>query len=388
MSSRDEIKMLLERFRADKTIIKELSSKYSIGEILNVAIKNNMNDIIIELFQPIEINGEYKQFYDYYSITSEDGDCIEIDSDAKKYLIEMRNVIDIDNPNTRSMKLKNSLARQICGWCCGISCEQAVRMYAEPACLETMLYLYRSNIETTMNDTRCVENEAKEGICEVWINYETLSDENKEEVNKLIEEGLAKFISGESVKTISIFVPCKEDDTIGEVSDRLMELTRRFKKQISYRGLLNIDSIFFDISKSVKKFICNDENIPGREEKFKDLFNKYINEGLLKPLRLNSFQKLDREYELLPGQKEIYFSTIEFLKIIKELEPELLDGIILKAIKDLERESLKSPALIDVIKRYSTLYHDEEGRYWASKEDYDNYIEEKREIEAEKIVKS
>ena len=61
----EELKTKLEQFRDNKNIIEELSTKYSIAEILSTATKNNMDDVIINLFQPIEINGEYKQFFDY-----------------------------------------------------------------------------------------------------------------------------------------------------------------------------------------------------------------------------------------------------------------------------------------------------------------------------------
>ena len=363
MPSKDEIKILLERFRTDKTTIKVLS-KYPIGEILQVAIKNNMNDIIIELFQPIEINGEYKQFYDYYSTI----DTGNIEYDDKEYLRKMRDMIDIDNPHTRDMKLKNSLAREVSGWGHAVCGEEDVRYYAEPACLETMLYLYRNNITTTMNDTCCKKGEKEEETCEVWINYETLSDENKEEVNKLIEEGLAKFISGESVKTISIFVPCKEDETIGEVSDRLMKLTRRFKKQISYRGLMKIDYILNILSKTVRDYIYSGEMIPESEERYVDLFIKYIEEGLLKPLELSDYEISERNYELVQTDDGL-FSTVEFLKVINELEPKIIDDLVPKI-------------------PYYSIYRDEDGRYWESKKYYDNYLEEKKQIETEKTVKS
>ena len=319
-----------------------------------------MKDIIINLFQPIEINGEYRQFYDYYSIL----DTGNIEYDDKEYLEKMNEEIDIDNPNTRNIKLKNSLAREVSGWGHPICGERDVRYYAEPACLEAMLYLYRNNITTTMNDTNCVNGEDKEGICEVWINYETLSDENKEEVEKLIEEGFAEFKKNEPMKTVSIFVPCKEDETISEVSDRLMEPTKRLKKQISYRGLMTNDMVMDIISKKVKEYLYSGDNIPEREERYVDLFYKYMDEGLIKPLELNDHQMLERNYELVEASEGI-FSTVEFLKVIKELEPKIIDNLILEI-------------------PYYSIYCDEEGRYWESKDFYDNYLKEKQQIEQTK----
>lgn len=359
MSNQEKLKKLLEKFREDKTIIKEIS-KYNINEILSVTVKNNMKDVLIDLFQPIEIDGEYKQFYDYYSTI----DMGTIDYNNAEYLKDMQDVIDIDNPNTKNMKLKNSLAREVSGWAHPINGEKDVRYYAEPACLESMLYLYRNNITTTMNDTECVNNEDEQGICKVWIRYDTLSTENKEEVDKLIKEGQAEFIEREPVKTVSIFIPCQKDETIKTVSDRLMEITKRLKKQLSYKGLMSSTEIMNILAKLIRDYLYNGEIIPNKEERFIDLFYKYMDEGLIKPLNLNDNQMIQRSHELVEAEEGI-FSTIDFLKVIKELEPEI--------IKD----------LISKIPHYS-IYCDEDGRYWDSKESYDNYIEEKKQIETEK----
>lgn len=357
----EELKKKLEQFRDNKNIIEELSTKYSITEILSTATKNNMDDVIINLFQPIEINGEYKQFFDYYSVM----DTYPIDYEVKEYLEKMEAEIDIDNPNTRNIKLKNSLAREVSGWGHPIRKEKDVRYYAEPACLESMLYFFRNNITTTMNDTECVNNEGKEGICKVWIRYDILSDENKKTVEELIEEGNANFVENEATKTISIFVPCKEDETIGTISDRLMNLTKKFKKQVSYKGLMTNDTVMNILAASVKKYLYNGETLPEKEERYIDLFYKYIDEGLLKPLELSDFQKMERSFELVQSEEGL-FSTTDFLNVIKELEPQIIEDLIIKI-------------------PYYSIYCDENGRYWESKECYDNYLEEKKQIEKDKM---
>lgn len=356
MLNQDEIRLLLERFREDKTVIEKLRSKYSINDILSVAIKNNMNDVIIALFQPIEINGEYIQFYDYYSVM----DSVNNLGDFKEYLDELNDVIDIDNPNTRNIKLKNSLAREVSGWGHPINGEKDVRYYAEPACLESMLYLFRNNIVTTMNDTECVNNENEQGICKVWIRYDILSDENKEEVHKLIEEGVAGFVENDEDETVSIFVPCQKEETIGIVSDRLMEITKRFKKQISYRGMISADTILNMISKKVTKYLYDGTVIPGREESYLDLFYRYMDEGLIKPVLLDQ-NDYRRGHELVEAEEKV-FSVVDFLKVVKELEPKIIENSI----------------------PYHFIYFDNEGRFWQSKEYYDNYVEEKKQMEAEK----
>lgn len=360
MSNQDEIKLLLERFSKDKTIIQELQSKYSINDILSVAIKNKMNDIIVALFQPIEINGEYEQFYDYYSVI----DTYGIEYNDKEYLIGMQDVIDIDNPNTRNIKLKNSLAREVSGWAHPIRGEQDVRYYAEPACLESMIYFYRNNITTTMNDTECIKGEKDQGICKIWIRYDTLSDENKELVDKIIEEGSAKFIDDASIKTVSIFVPCQKEETIGIISDRIMNITKRFQKQVSYRGIMTTDTVMNILAKIVKEYLYNGDTIPNEEESYLDLFYKYVEEGLIKPLELSDYQITERAHELVQTEDGI-FSIVDFLKIIKELEPEIIKDLI-----------SKSP--------YHQIYCDEDNRCWESKKYYDNYLEEKKQIEKEK----
>ena len=360
MSRQDEIKALLERFREDKTVIEELYSNYYINEIINVAIINNMNDVIVSLFQPIEINGEYEQFFDYYSVL----DTGNIEYNDKEYLEGMRDIIDIDNPNTRNIKLKNSLARQVSGFGHPIRGEKDVRYYAEPACLESMLYFYRNNITTTMNDTECIKGEEPQGICKVWIRYDTLSDENKEIAERLIDEGTAEFVEEEAIKTVSVFVPCQENETIGTVSDKLMELTKKFKKQISYRGLLTTDTLMNILARIVKNYLYNGDKIPSREERYIDLFYKYMEEGLILPQELSDYQIMERSHELVESQEGI-FSIVDFLKVIKELEPEMINDLIPKI-------------------PYYSIYGDDEGRYWESKESYENYLKEKEEIEKEK----
>ena len=65
-----EIKKMLEIFRSDKSIIEKLSN-YDLDSILDVAFKEKMYDIILELFKPIEVNGKVKIYFDIFTYISD-----------------------------------------------------------------------------------------------------------------------------------------------------------------------------------------------------------------------------------------------------------------------------------------------------------------------------
>lgn len=356
-----ELKELLEKFRRDKTIIVEIYSKYNINEIIKIAIENNMDDVIIDLFQPIEINGEYEQFYDYYSVLNTG----YIEYNDMEHLKNMKKDIDIANSHIRNMKLKKSLPRQISGWGCLVSNEDDVRFYAEPACLDSMLYLFQNRITTTMNDTRCLKDDPaqEQGICEVWIRYDILSDENKKEVSKMLDEGLARFVDREEDKTVSIFVPCNCDETIGEVSDRLLDVVKRLKKQIPYRGVMTINQVFDMLVSRVRDYIYDGELIPNSEERYTDLFIDYVEEGLIKSKKIDEW---NGNFSQVVETEEGIYSLLDFLKVVKEIRPEIIENLISR---------------VNTVPIY---YDQEEDRYWLSEDMYKTYIEEKEKLEKDK----
>ena len=352
----NELKELLEKFKVDKTAINIIRSKYQPREVFKVAIEEKMDDVIYMLFHPIKIGDEYIIAYDFYSILSG-----TLDYEERQYLERMPSKIDIPDDNIRKVKLKNSLAREISGWSHPINDEKGVAYFAEPACLDTMLYLYRNNITTTMNDTECVYGDHQEkGICTVWFLYETLSDENKEIAHRLIRDGFAKFIENEKKKTISIYVQCSEDDTIQDVSDKLLNIAKKFKKQINLKGLLTEDELINILVNPVRGSLYNDTMIPNSSESFIELFYSYIDEGLLRTVELSDDDyTYETENIYVQTEDEKIYSIIDFIKIIKELRPESFE---------------------DMLERMSIYHDNKEDNYWLTEKDYKNYINSKKQL--------
>ena len=224
-----------------------------------------------------------------------------------------------------------------------------------------MLYLYRNNITTTMNDTECVYGDHQEkGICTVWFLYETLSDENKEIAHRLIRDGVAKFIENEKKKTISIYVQCSEDDTIQDVSDKLLNIAKKFKKQINLKGLLTEDELINILVNPVRSSLYNDTMIPNSSESFIELFYSYIDEGLLRTVELSDDDyTYETENIYVQTEDEKIYSIIDFIKIIKELRPESFE---------------------DMLERMSIYHDNKEDNYWLTEKDYKNYINSKKQL--------
>ena len=67
------IKRLLEEFRVNKKVIEELRISFDIESILEVAFKEKMYDVILEIFKPIELDGEIKIYFDVFTYLSRVG---------------------------------------------------------------------------------------------------------------------------------------------------------------------------------------------------------------------------------------------------------------------------------------------------------------------------
>ena len=253
--------------------------KYDIESIIEIAIKYKVLDSLILLFQPTIINGEMRIVFDPFSTdilerlnnTSDSEEQAQIDAleeyeriqeDNSKLSDELREfyqdtttyeelltskvimpdqmkeeffkrLFTIDFEKLNQIKIKNSHARQVSGWGHPIKTPKDVIRYMEPACLKTGLDLFNKNIFTTMNDTENVLGEGPfpDGICKIWIRYNSLSEDNKGVMEELITLGQAqRFMDGDT-DTISIFVPCSGEDTVGDVSHRLQLLESKLKNQ-------------------------------------------------------------------------------------------------------------------------------------------------------------
>lgn len=278
MEKEQKIKQLLIELKSSTNSITKLE-EYNIGDIIEVALKNGLFESLLVLFKPISINNEMKIIFDPFStnildlikytcdsqeqaiqeakkeyeeiqkrnseLSEEDKEWyydsrsyeeilrskIVFPSEIKKNFIKQLFTIDFDKINR--IKIKNSHARQISGWGHPVNTIDDVIFYAEPACLQVCIDLFNKNIRTTMNDTDGVleDGTITSGTCSVWIDYRTLSDNNREIIEELINLGVAeRFMDGDT-DTISIFVPCDGEQTVGEISQKLHEIVSRIKEQ-------------------------------------------------------------------------------------------------------------------------------------------------------------
>ena len=273
-----QIKNLLTILKDDREKIVELE-KYDIRDIIKIGLKNGLFESLIILFQPISINGEMKIYFDPFStdileqlnhtyeteqqaineakeeyqnkekrnseLSLEDREwCFDsrtyeeilsskivFPKQLKDAFIKQLFTIDFDKIN--KIKIKNSHARQISGWGHPIQTVEDVIFYSEPACLQTCIDLFKKNIKTTMNDTEGVleDTPISSGVCKIWIDYRFLSEENKSVVAELIASGNASRFMDGTTDTVSIFVPCNSEQTVGEVSYQLQLIASKLKEQ-------------------------------------------------------------------------------------------------------------------------------------------------------------
>lgn len=110
-----------------------------------------------------------------------------------------------------------------------------IKYYADEACVEACELLYDLNIQTFSSGANVDGQENATAEAFIGISYDTLNDENKNIVKKLISEGIIGKIVDNSARgegnTITISVPISSDDLVGNVSDKLMELANCFVQQ-------------------------------------------------------------------------------------------------------------------------------------------------------------
>ncbi len=139
--------------------------------------------------------------------------------------------------------IEDVLARQISGWSYPIKSDRDVIRYSEISNLYPSLELFHKNIMTTYNDTAgCYDDMVYNGPThtEIRIDYNSLDEENKIYADLLVKKGIAKVIDeGSGKKGISIFVPCRRDEYVREVSNRMFGVLVGFKKQDMIYGRIS-----------------------------------------------------------------------------------------------------------------------------------------------------
>ena len=108
--------------------------------------------------------------------------------------------------------------------------KDTMKDYVEEPCLDACMYLYNLNIQTYMSSAN-KKNVGEFGGISIYFD-DSLSDENKQIIQDLINRGNKNLNIGEYDVTIaSIDVPITEETTVGEVKDEFMKIVSKLKIQ-------------------------------------------------------------------------------------------------------------------------------------------------------------
>ena len=122
-----------------------------------------------------------------------------------------------------------------------------IPLYADEPCVEACQLLYDLNIQTYTSGGHVDGKEDATGEAFIGIVYESLSEENKQIAQQLIEKGLIDEIKEDrgqtGIHTFSLSVPITSDSLVGEVSDQLVAIASLFRQQDVLYGKSTIDEI-------------------------------------------------------------------------------------------------------------------------------------------------
>lgn len=169
----------------------------------------------------------------------------------KKELIDA--ILFVDKAKIMTTKIKDVLAKQICGTGHPIRSIQDVVYYAELPLLFPCIDLFRKNIITKSNDTGgCyddyVADESQEFVTNLIVDYDSLDETNRVVADALVESGHAHFFdnecAGHLMRELVIEVPCKRNETVYQVTKRMLELVSKFQKQDMIYGELCAEDFY------------------------------------------------------------------------------------------------------------------------------------------------
>ena len=121
-----------------------------------------------------------------------------------------------------------------------------IPLYADEPCVEACQLLYDLNIQTYTSGGHVDGKENATSEAFIGIVYDSLSEENKQIVRKLIEKGLIDEITdarGRGIHVFSITVPITSDSLVGEVSDQLVAIASLFRQQDVLYGKATLEEI-------------------------------------------------------------------------------------------------------------------------------------------------
>lgn len=151
-----------------------------------------------------------------------------------------------------------------------------LRMIIEEPCLAACLTLYDKNIQT-VNSSANERNRG--GKAYIGINYDSLEENNKQILKRLVEEGIVEPLNLSDNKgqrggrEVSIKVPVFEDDTVGKVSDRFLQIVSAFHQQDVLYGRITREGLIEEIKGFVGQEVEPDEKFI---EEFATSIREYV----------------------------------------------------------------------------------------------------------------
>lgn len=301
MKREENIKQLLIELKDNPRKLLELG-KFFAEEVVEVAFKYELYEPLMIAFQPITFDGElmicldafssdilnilkhscdtkeqaeqearseYEEIQETNSKLSEEDKEWLYNSTTYEDILDSKTIIPkeikdafkkilftINYEQISKMKIKNCHARQISGCNHSIETVEDVIRYSELPCLMASIDLFNKNIRTTMNDTEGVLEDSiiPNGVCKIWFDYNSLSQENKDIVEELIATGCAEKFMYANIETISIFVPCSSEETVGEISDKLRAIVSKLKVQDIKYGFGTMEEIYQSYAPMVESY--------------------------------------------------------------------------------------------------------------------------------------
>lgn len=352
----NNIKELLIEVTKDETKIIELE-RYNIDKIIDVALKEELYDALLIIFKPITINNNTKIYFDAFStdilskisntcntkeeaeieakeeyehhqalnktLSEEDKEWYYDDRTYEEILSEKKviskeikeklrkSLFNIDLDKIKRIKIKDSHARQISGIAHPINNIEDVIFYAEPACIESCIDLFNKNIKTTMNDTEgVIEDTVNNGKCFITIDYTTLSEENKAIFEELLNSGLARRFNDGGINSITIETPCRKEETVGEVSNRLKLIASKLNEQDILFGRQTLEDFY-------------NNKLANYMGLYKEIANKYFDKEECTWDDVIDFTKelgfyYDPDEDILWDNKKLYDRHIKYIMNNKE----------------------------------------------------------------------
>lgn len=205
----------------------------------------------------------------------------------KKELLDV--IYNVDLNRVMNIKIKDVLARQIVGTGFPIRSERDVVYYAELPLLFPCIDLFRKNIITLSNDTGgCyddfITDESEVLRSNIIIDYTSLDDYNKAVVKELIESGNVVMYEYGSDVRVSLEVPTRINETVHQVSKRMINLLSKFHKQDMIYGKISVDSVC-DLMERWYNFLGENE----KRSVYTILEKGYTDENIIESLKYFKF---------------------------------------------------------------------------------------------------